>query len=92
MDAINFSFSDTIAGYVVDYDKNADSFRIRTSDEREFTVKFSKKAYAWIANNLNEPRQWCGDQMRGMLSPGRFLLYMASSTTKAAASISRRNT
>ena len=73
MDKINFSFSDTIAGYVVDYDKDVDSFHIRTSDEREFTVKFSKKAYAWIANNLNEPRQWCGDQMRGMLSPGRFL-------------------
>ena len=73
MDKINFSFSDTIAGYVVDYDKDVDSFRIRTSDEREFTVKFSTNAYAWIANNLNEPRQWCGDQMRGMLSPGRFL-------------------
>ena len=73
MDKINFSFSDTIAGYVVDFDKDADSFHIKTSDDREFTVKLSKKAYAWIANNLNEPRQWCGDQMRGMLSPGRFL-------------------
>ena len=40
---------------------------------REFTVTFAANAYAWIANNLNEPRQWCGDQMRGMLSPGRFL-------------------
>ncbi len=73
MDKINFSFSDTIAGYVVDYDKDLDSFRIRTSDNREFTVKFAPNSYAWIANNLNEPRQWCKDQMRSMLTPGRFL-------------------
>ncbi len=73
MDTINFSFSDTIAGYVVGYDKEIDSFRIRTSDGREFSVKFGPNSYAWIANNLNEPRQWCKDQMRSMLSPGRFL-------------------
>lgn len=73
MDKINFSFSDSIAGYLVGYDKDVDSFRIRTSDNREYTVKFSPKTYAWIANNLNEPRQWCADQMRGMLAPGRFL-------------------
>ena len=40
MDAINFSFSDTIAGYVVGYNKEIDTFRIRTSDDREFSVKF----------------------------------------------------
>lgn len=73
MDKINFSFSDSIAGYLVDYDKDVDTFRISTSDKREFTVKFSPKTYAWIANNLNEPRKWCTDQMRGMLVPGRFL-------------------
>ncbi len=73
MDAINFSFSDTIAGYVVDFDKESDSFRIRTSDDRQFTVKFGANSYAWIANNLKEPRRWCGDQMRGMLVAGRFL-------------------
>ncbi|UCH27580.1 MAG: AGE family epimerase/isomerase, partial [Trueperaceae bacterium] len=27
----------------------------------------------WIANNLLEPRQWCGEQMRDMLVPGRYL-------------------
>src|SRR5271157_6269688 len=73
MDQINFSFSDSIAGYIAGYDKDADSFRIKTSDNREFTVTFAANTYAWIANNLNEPRQWCADQMRGMLTPGRFL-------------------
>jgi mannose/cellobiose epimerase-like protein (N-acyl-D-glucosamine 2-epimerase family) len=73
MDAINFSFSDTIAGYVVQSEKDSDSFSIKTSDDRVFVVKFGPNSYGWIANNLNEPRQWCGDQMRSMLVPGRFL-------------------
>lgn len=73
MDAINFSFSDTIAGYVLQSDKDSDSFSIKTSDDRIFTVKFGPSSHAWIANNLNEPRRWCGEQMRSMLVPGRFL-------------------
>ncbi len=73
MDTVNFSFSDTIAGYVVDFDEQNDSFRLSTSDDRQFSVKFGANSYAWIANNLNETRQWCGDQMRSMLTPGRFL-------------------
>jgi mannose/cellobiose epimerase-like protein (N-acyl-D-glucosamine 2-epimerase family) len=73
MNAISFSFSDTIAGYVENYDKKSDSFSIRTSDDRKFTVKFGPDTYAWIANNLNEPRRWCTDQMRGMLAQGQYL-------------------
>ncbi|MCU7936604.1 MAG: AGE family epimerase/isomerase [Candidatus Thiodiazotropha sp. (ex Dulcina madagascariensis)] len=73
MDVIDFSFSDTIAGYVKDYEKEKDCFRIKTSDDREFTIRFGPNTYAWIANNLNEPRQWCTDQMRSMLLPGRYL-------------------
>jgi mannose/cellobiose epimerase-like protein (N-acyl-D-glucosamine 2-epimerase family) len=73
MNKISFSFSDTIAGYVKDFQKERDTFTLATSDGREFGVKFSPSTYAWIANNLEEPRQWCGEQMRGMLSPGRFL-------------------
>jgi mannose/cellobiose epimerase-like protein (N-acyl-D-glucosamine 2-epimerase family) len=73
MNQIDFTFSDTIAGYVTSYNKETDSFGLKTSDGREYSVKFSKNAYAWIANNLNEPRQWCGDQMRAMLVPGRYL-------------------
>jgi mannose/cellobiose epimerase-like protein (N-acyl-D-glucosamine 2-epimerase family) len=73
MDAINFSFSDSIAGYVLQSDKDSDSFSIKTSDDRVFAVKFGPNSYAWIANNLNHPRQWCAEQMRSMLVPGRFL-------------------
>jgi mannose/cellobiose epimerase-like protein (N-acyl-D-glucosamine 2-epimerase family) len=73
MNTINFSFSDTIAGYVVNPDPERGRFRLRTSDEREFTVQLGPNTYGWIANNLNEPRQWCGDRLRAMLEPGRLL-------------------
>ena len=41
---------------------------------REYSAKFSANAYGWIANNLEEARQWTSqDQMRSMLVPGRYL-------------------
>lgn len=71
MNAINFEFSDTIAGYVASFDREKDTFVLKTSDQREYSVKFSPSSSAWIVNNLNEPRQWCADRMRDMLEPGR---------------------
>jgi mannose/cellobiose epimerase-like protein (N-acyl-D-glucosamine 2-epimerase family) len=74
MDRMRFSFSDTIAGYVIGFDQETDTFGLMTTDGREFSVKFSDNAYGWIANNLEEPRQWCSqDQMRAMAVPGRYL-------------------
>jgi mannose/cellobiose epimerase-like protein (N-acyl-D-glucosamine 2-epimerase family) len=73
MNQIDFSFSDTIAGYVVSFNPSSDTFVLKTSDAREFSIKFGPNSYGWIANNLNEPRQWCGEQMRQMLEPGRYL-------------------
>ncbi len=70
MNQINFTFSDTIAGYVTGFDQDADSFGLRTTDDREYAVKFAPGTYAWIANNLEEPRQWVGGQMRDMLQAG----------------------
>jgi hypothetical protein len=73
MNQINFTFSDTIAGYVTGFDRDADTFGLRTTDGREYTVKFAPGTYAWIANNFEEPRQWVGGQMRDMLQVGRWL-------------------
>uniref|UniRef100_UPI0040578BA7 AGE family epimerase/isomerase n=1 Tax=Candidatus Electronema sp. TaxID=2698783 RepID=UPI0040578BA7 len=71
MNEINFEFSDTIAGYISSFDTIRDIFILKTSDSREYAVKFSSGTNAWIANNLNEPRQGCKDQMRSMLEVGR---------------------
>jgi mannose/cellobiose epimerase-like protein (N-acyl-D-glucosamine 2-epimerase family) len=74
MDSMRFSFSDTIAGYVTGYDRDKDSFGLKTTDGRDFQVKFASNTYGWIVNNLNEPRTWTGqDQMRGLLVAGRYL-------------------
>jgi len=73
MNEIQFPFSDTVAGYVEAFDPAADSFVLRTPGGRKAGVRFAKGTYAWIANNLDEPRQWCTEQMREMLVPGRFV-------------------
>jgi mannose/cellobiose epimerase-like protein (N-acyl-D-glucosamine 2-epimerase family) len=74
MDSMRFSFSDTIAGYVTGYDRNKDTFGLKTTDGRDYQVKFASSTYGWIANNLNEPRTWTSqDQMRGLLVPRRYL-------------------
>jgi mannose/cellobiose epimerase-like protein (N-acyl-D-glucosamine 2-epimerase family) len=74
MNNMNFTFSDTLAGYVQAYDKQADTFTLKAPDDREYSVKLKSNTYGWIANNLEEPRQWTsGDQIRAMLVPGRFL-------------------
>jgi mannose/cellobiose epimerase-like protein (N-acyl-D-glucosamine 2-epimerase family) len=74
MESMRFSFSDTIAGYVTGYDRDKDSFGLKTTDGRDFQVKFASNTYGWIVNNLNEPRTWTSqDQMRGLLATGRYL-------------------
>jgi mannose/cellobiose epimerase-like protein (N-acyl-D-glucosamine 2-epimerase family) len=74
MDSMRFSFSDTIAGYVTGYDRDKDTFGLKTTDGRDYQVKFASNTYGWIVNNLNEPRTWTSqDQMRGMLATGRYL-------------------
>ncbi len=73
MNQINFEFSDTISGYISSFDREIDTFMLKTSDSREYAVKFSSECSAWIANNLNEPRQWCRGQMRDMIEKGRHI-------------------
>jgi mannose/cellobiose epimerase-like protein (N-acyl-D-glucosamine 2-epimerase family) len=74
LSSIRFEFSDTIAGYVTGYDREKNTFGLKTTDEREFSVKFAAGTYGWIANNLAEPRIWTTqDQIREMLVPGRYL-------------------
>ncbi len=73
MNRINFEFSDTIAGYIIKFSREKDIVTLKTSDNREYTVKLTPETNAWIANNLNEPRRWCKDQMRDILEEGRYV-------------------
>jgi mannose/cellobiose epimerase-like protein (N-acyl-D-glucosamine 2-epimerase family)/anti-anti-sigma regulatory factor len=69
--APTFSFSDTIAGYVASFDRDADTFELRTSDGRPYRARFAANTYGELVRNLDEPYQDCTGQMRDMLQPGR---------------------
>ena len=73
MNSLDFTFSDLIAGYVIAFNRDDDSFGLRTSDGREYRVTLSANVYAEIIRNLGEGFQNASDQLREMLVPGRFL-------------------
>jgi mannose/cellobiose epimerase-like protein (N-acyl-D-glucosamine 2-epimerase family) len=73
MTQIDFSFSDLIAGYVTEYDKDRDIFGLKTSDGREFKVKISPMAYAKVIQNFDEGYPDATGSMKSMLTNGRFL-------------------
>jgi len=71
--SVNFTFSDTIAGYVTYFDPETKTFGLKTSDDREFHAKLTETSYAKLARNLSEPYQDCTGNLPEMLTPGRFL-------------------
>jgi len=80
--SIDFTFSDLIAGYVTSYDKSKDSFILKTSDDRQYTVYLTPDkdnpngllTNAELLRNLGEGYQDAQGQLRSMLVPGRLLL------------------
>ena len=54
---IDFTFSDTIAGYVSSYNSEENYFTLRTSDDRNFTVYLTPSTYARYSYNLGESYQ-----------------------------------
>ena len=71
--SVDFSFSDLVAGYVTSFDAESDTFGLKTSDGREFSVKLGATAYAKVIQNFNEGYPDATGSMRSMLVPGRFL-------------------
>ncbi|CAN5720269.1 hypothetical protein BH23DEI1_BH23DEI1_08040 [soil metagenome] len=67
------TFSDTIAGYVTEYDREADRVSVRTSGGEVSDVPPKAMKYAQLVRNLGDPYQDSTGQMRDMLTPGRFL-------------------
>jgi mannose/cellobiose epimerase-like protein (N-acyl-D-glucosamine 2-epimerase family)/anti-anti-sigma regulatory factor len=73
MNDLNFTFSDLIAGYVTGANRQQNQFTLKTSDDREFTVKLTPTSYAELVRNLNEGYQDASGQMWDMLVPGRYM-------------------
>lgn len=73
MSCLPFPFSDTIAGYVTRYEREADTVEMRTSGGCSYAVRLKPTTYAQLMRNLGEPYQDATGQMRDMLEPGRFV-------------------
>ena len=71
---LDFTFSDTIAGYVSGYNPEARTFTLETSDKRLFNVTLTDSAYARSIRNLTEGYQDASGQINEFLSAdGQFL-------------------
>jgi hypothetical protein len=70
---MQFEFSDTIAGYVTDSNRDDKTFRLRTTDGRQFVVKLTPNTYARFLRNLGEPYVDCTGQISDLLVPGQYL-------------------
>lgn len=68
-----FPVSDLIAGYVINYRADQDTFRLRTADNSEFDCSLSAMTYAKLLQNLDEPYPDATGQIRSLLTEGRYL-------------------
>ncbi len=66
-------FSDTIAGYVVNYNQATDQYVVKTSGGVDFTIQLKANTYAFYARNLGDGYADATGTIRTMLTPGRFL-------------------
>ena len=73
VDKIDFTFADTIAGYVTSFDDDDDSFGLRTSDGRTFKVSLTSNTFASGVRNFGEGYVDFTSQLRDMLEPERYL-------------------
>jgi hypothetical protein len=72
---VEFTFSDTIAGYVSSYNSSESCFTLHTSDDREFTVYLNPNTYARYAYNLAESYQDATGGMPALLALPRQFVY-----------------
>ncbi|MET0426192.1 MAG: AGE family epimerase/isomerase [Actinoplanes sp.] len=71
--ALDFTFSDLVAGYVTGYDPHTDIVDLNTSDGRPYSVKLTDTTVAEMVRNLGEGYNDATAQLRGLMQPGRFL-------------------
>lgn len=71
----NFTFSDTIAGYAIDFNSTERSFTLETSDKRVFKINLSDNCFARFAQNLNEGYQDATSNMFELLALPRQMVF-----------------
>ncbi|MFB2837202.1 AGE family epimerase/isomerase [Floridanema evergladense] len=73
MERMNFTFSDTIGGYVTHFDRHNKCFGIKTSDGREYTAYLTPTAWGRIAQNLGESYIDATQRLAELLTPGQHI-------------------
>lgn len=71
MEHMSFSFSDTITGYITQFNRAEKTFGIKTSDGREFSAYLSPTAWGRITQNLQEPYIDATSRFNELLTPGQ---------------------
>jgi len=57
MGNMQFEFTDLIAGYVSEFNESSKTFKLTTTDKREFVVYLTDTTFARLMRNLDEPYQ-----------------------------------
>ncbi|RDB02698.1 AGE family epimerase/isomerase, partial [Runella aurantiaca] len=71
---LDFTFSDTLAGYVIEYNAAEKWYTVETSDKRVFKVNLLPSTYARTFRNLDESYQDASGVMQDLLAQkGQFL-------------------
>jgi len=70
---IDFTFSDTISGYVTHFNRVERSVGLSTSDGRQFKGVLTPSTYARISQNLEESYMDATGRLAELLTPGQFV-------------------
>lgn len=70
---IHFTFSDTIQGYVTDFDWDKNICGLETSNGKKYKIKLTSSTFGEMIRNLGEAYIDCTEQIKDMLQKGRFL-------------------
>ncbi len=74
MNAINFTFSDLISGYVKSYQPSDRTLDLITTDGRAYKATLTDNTYAKQTRNLHEGWQDRGEQLNELLKPGQMVM------------------
>jgi mannose/cellobiose epimerase-like protein (N-acyl-D-glucosamine 2-epimerase family) len=70
---VDFTFSDTIAGYVTTFDRETGTFGLKTSHGKEYLLKLTHNTFARLVQNLDEGYQDATGRIAEFLTQGSFL-------------------
>jgi len=81
---VDFTFSDTVAGYVSSFNSKENMFTVRTSDDREMAVYLTPNTFSRFTYNLDEPYADASSLAPSLLALNRQFVYVYGTFYPAA--------